>query len=156
METLEASGVPVLKFIAAGGLPDRNKVLMQIYADVINREIGVVRSAQAPALGSAMHAAVAAGEEAGGYPDIATAARHMGGLRDEVFRPVPEHVAVYDRLFAEYKTLYDYFGRGGNDVMKRLRALRLQTLTTKEASAEESARTGGLSDAELRGALGNA
>ena len=48
----------------------------------------------------------------------------MGKIKDTVYRPVPENVAAYDRLFKEYKTLHDYFGRGGNDVMKRLKAIK--------------------------------
>ncbi|HBY96333.1 MAG TPA: hypothetical protein DEP84_20730 [Chloroflexi bacterium] len=79
-------------------------------------------------MGAAMHGAVAAGPEAGGYPDIFTAAEKMGGLKDEVYRPIPRHVALYDRLYADYQILYDYFGRGQNDVMKRLRALRREVL----------------------------
>ena len=55
--------------------------------------------------------------------DIGTAAKHMGGLREEKYRPVPENTAVYDRLYAEYKTLHDYFGRGTNDVLHRLRSI---------------------------------
>jgi L-ribulokinase len=48
----------------------------------------------------------------------------MGKLKDEVFKPIPAHQAVYDKLYAEYVTLHDYFGRGQNDVMKRLRKIR--------------------------------
>jgi L-ribulokinase len=87
---------------------------------VTGREFRVIGSMQGPALGSAMHAAVAAGA----YPDIQAAAEKMGKLKDETYRPIPEHKAVYDRLYAEYLTLHDYFGRGENDVMKRLRAIR--------------------------------
>ena len=137
VETLNASGVPVSRVVAAGGLPERNRLLMQIYADVMQQEISIVHSAQAPAVGSAMHGAVAAGVEAGGYPDIATAARAMGRLRAETYRPVPEHVAVYNRLYAEYRTLYNYFGRGENDVMKCLRALRREARTSEENAEED-------------------
>ncbi len=122
VEAFENSGVPITELVAAGGLPEKNKLLMQIYADVTGREFRIIGSNQGPALGSAMHAAVAAGA----YPDIQAAAHSMGKLKDEVFRPIPEHVAVYDKLFAEYLTLHDYFGRGENDVMKRLRAIRNQ------------------------------
>jgi L-ribulokinase len=153
IETLEASGVPMRALVAAGGLPERNKFLMQVYADVTHREIGVVRSSQAPAVGSAMHATVAAGVAAGGYPDIATAAEHMGGLREEVFRPIAANVRVYDRLYAEYQTLYDYFGRGGNDVMKRLRALRREALAPQERALEESLQSQALPDATEQQAL---
>jgi L-ribulokinase len=88
----------------------------------------VVKSAQAGALGAAMHGAVAAGPEAGGYSDIFTAAAKMGGIKDKRYCPIPEHVAIYDQLYAEYSKLYDYFGRGENDVMKRLRELRRTVL----------------------------
>lgn len=128
IESLTGNGVPVDRIVAAGGLPEKNDMLMQIYADVTNREFRVVKSAQAPALGSAMHGAVAAGEAAGGYADIFAASRKMGGLKDIVYRPIPENVAIYDKLYAEYSLLYDYFGRGQNDVMKRLRALRREVV----------------------------
>jgi L-ribulokinase len=147
IETLDNSGVTVRRLVAAGGLPERNKLLMQIYADVTNHEIAVVRSPQAPAVGSAMHAAVAAGVEAGGYPDIATAARHMGGLRDEKYVPIPEHALVYERLYAEYRRLYDYFGRGQNEVMKRLRALRREVLTPQERAEDAYLQSNALPDA---------
>ena len=128
IEALTDSGVPVTRIVAAGGLPERNKLLMQIYADVTNREFRIVRSALASALGAAMHGAVAAGAAAGGYADIYAAAEKMGGLRDEVYRPIPASVAIYDQLYGEYSRLYDYFGRGENNVMKRLRALRRQVV----------------------------
>lgn len=129
IEALTRSGVPVNRIVAAGGLPERNRLLMQIYADVTNREYRIIRSALGGALGAAMHGAVAAGAAAGGYADIFAAAQAMGGLKDEVYRPIPENVAVYDQLYADYSTLYSYFGRGENDVMKRLRALRRAALT---------------------------
>ncbi len=69
-----------------------------------------------------MHAAVAAGL----YPNIETAAQKMARLKEEVVNPIPENQAVYDKLYAEYKTLYDYFGRGTNDVMKRLKKIKLE------------------------------
>ena len=45
----------------------------------------------------------------------------MNSVSNLVYHPNPESAAVYDKLFAEYKLLHDYFGRGGNDVMMRLR-----------------------------------
>ncbi len=124
VETFERSGVAVDEFVAAGGLPERNKLLMQIYADVLGREIKVVATQQAGALGSAMHGAVAAGASAGGYDRIEDAALTMARLKDETFMPIPEHQAVYDKLYDEYVTLHDYFGRGANDVMKRLKRIK--------------------------------
>jgi L-ribulokinase len=103
---------------------------MQIYADVTGRPIKIAGTQQAGALGSAMHGAVAAGAEVGGYDDIFEASRRMARLRDEAYEPIPENRRVYDRLYAEYVTLHDYFGRGANDVMKRLKALKAEVLAS--------------------------
>jgi L-ribulokinase len=126
IDTFQESGVAVDEIVACGGLPERNKLLMQIYADVTGREIRISASAQTPALGSAMFGAVAAGRAAGGYDSIFEAAQHMAQLKDEVYRPIAEHTVVYDRLYAEYARLHDYFGRGENDVMKRLKAIKAE------------------------------
>ena len=131
VEAFETHNVPVYEIVATGGLPDRNKLLMQIYADVTGRPIKVAGTHQGGAFGSAMHAAVAAGKAAGGYDTIEEAAKAMPGLRAEVYTPNPAATAVYDQLFAEYLTLHDYFGRGENDVMKRLKALKARVLTEK-------------------------
>lgn len=120
IEAFEACGVEVKELVAAGGLPEKNALLRQIYADVTGRELRMAGSSQSPALGSAMHAAVAAGV----YPDIHAAADRMGKLSDEIIRPIPENQIVYDRLYTEYQTLYNTFGRGANDVMKRLKKIR--------------------------------
>jgi len=128
IETFEENGVAVNEIVACGGLPERNKLLMQIYADVTGREIKISASQQTPALGSAMFGAVAAGKEAGGYDSIFEAAKHMARLKDEMYTPIPEHQAVYGRLYAEYIHLHDYFGRSENDVMKRLKQLKAEAL----------------------------
>ena len=126
VETFNQNNVPIHELVATGGLPDRNKLLMQIYADVTGLPIYIPEATQIGALGSAMHGAVAAGSSAGGYDSIMDASTHMARLRRESYHPIVEHKAVYDRLFAEYVTLHDYFGRGANDAMKRLKAIKLE------------------------------
>jgi len=133
VETFQQNGVPIHELVACGGLPEKNKLLMQIYADVTGCPIRVSASQQTPALGSAMFGAVAAGQAAGGFDSIYDAAQRMARLKDEMYTPNPEHRPVYDRLFAEYLSLHDYFGRGGNDVMKRLKAIRAEVLGPAEA-----------------------
>ena len=130
IETFEANGVPVHEIVATGGLPDRNRLLMQIYADVTGRPIKVSGPKQGGAFGSAMHGAVAAGKAAGGYDSIVDAAKAMARLRADHYTPNPAASAVYDQLYAEYVALHDYFGRGDNDVMKRLKALKAQVLAS--------------------------
>jgi L-ribulokinase len=126
VETFSENNVPVRELIATGGLPDRNKLLMQIYADVTGLPIYIPEATQIGAVGSAMHGAVAAGPEAGGFATIAEAAERMARLRSESYEPNMDNKAIYDRLYAEYVTLHDYFGRGPNDVMKRLKALKAE------------------------------
>jgi L-ribulokinase len=124
VDAFHGNGVEVNELYACGGLPQRNRLLMQIYADVTNREIKIADSKQTPALGAAMFGAVAAGAENGGYATIVEAAQKMARVRDETFKPIPENVAVYDKLYTEYSKLHDYFGRGANDVMKTLKAIK--------------------------------
>src|SRR5450759_3903099 len=117
IEAFKGSGVPVTELVVAGGLL-KNTLLMQIYADVTNLPLSTIVSEQGPALGSAIHAAVAAGA----YPDIHAAARTMGRSNKAVYQPIAANVKAYDELFAEYTLLHDYFGRGLNEVMHRLTA----------------------------------
>jgi len=134
IDAFEAAGQPVSELIIAGGLM-RNELIMQIYADVTKRPLHLVKSAQAPALGSAIHAAVAAGA----YPDVPAAAAVMAGKIENAYTPDPRAAEVYDQLYAEYVLLHDYFGRGANEVMHRLRALRDRVLgeAEKTQQAEE-------------------
>lgn len=119
IEAFTSSGVPVDELIVAGGLL-KNSFLMQMYADVTRLPLSTIASEQGPALGSAIHAAVAAGA----YPDVRAASASMGKVDRAVYRPIEANSLVYDELFAEYTLLHDHFGRGGNDVMHRLKALR--------------------------------
>jgi L-ribulokinase len=126
IETFEANGVKVNDIVATGGLPDRNKLLMQIYADVTGREIKIAAAKQTPALGSAMFGAVAAGKAAGGYETIFEASKAMASVRSEHYTPNPDAQKIYNRLYADYVILHDTFGRGANDVMKRLKQMRAE------------------------------
>jgi L-ribulokinase len=128
VEAFEQNGVAVNEFVTCGGLPEKNKLLMQIYADVTGRELKVASSQQAGALGSAMFGAVAAGEAAGGYNSIFEAAQCMAQLKKESFKPIPAHQQVYNQLYPEYVRLYDYFGRGDNDVMKLLKRVKAEAI----------------------------
>jgi L-ribulokinase len=116
VDTLEKNRVTIRSVKVAGGIAHKNPFLMQIYADVLNREILICQSTQSGALGSAIYAAAAAGV----YPDIQTAAAAMGAPVVKSYTPNRENHLAYEKLYADYARLYDYFGRGENDVMKRL------------------------------------
>ncbi len=148
-------GVPVDELYACGGLPERNPLLMQIYADVTGMQIKLSASSQTPAFGSAMFGALAAGSAAGGYDDIVEAARCMAHLKKEAYHPNPDAHAVYQRLYAEYVRLHDYFGRGENNVMKRLLEIRdraIGSTSNPDTSLGVEAKAAGFSGVGTAGA----
>jgi L-ribulokinase len=124
LERVEEYGVPVKTVVCAGGIAEKNPLLMQIYADVTGREMRVARSAQACALGSAVAAAVVAGT----HPDFATAQKAMTGWKDVVYRPRRAEKAAYNKLYKLYMKLYDNLGGVRNvnlgKVMKDLLAIK--------------------------------
>ncbi|MDA2892175.1 ribulokinase [Mycolicibacterium sp. BiH015] len=117
VETFLASGVPVTELVVAGGLL-KNRLLMQIYADAVGLPLSTVPSAQAPALGSAIHAATAAGV----FDNVPAAAAQMGRRTRNAYEPIPENADAYNRLYREYVAAYEWFGRG-NEMMRRLRRI---------------------------------
>lgn len=123
VDTFTENGVEVNTFYAAGGISQKDPMTMQIYADVLNIPVKIAGTTQGGALGSAIFGAVAAGSENGGYDDVYKAAAVMGKVKDTVYTPIKENAEIYAKLYAEYKTLHDYFGRGENDVMKRLKKI---------------------------------
>ncbi len=108
------------KFTVCGGISRKNPFIMQLYADILGMNVEVIETQVGPALGSAIFAAAAAGRKAGGYPSVQKAAQAMKSPVLTVCEPVPEHVAAYNELYREYRTLYAYFGEGENNVMERL------------------------------------
>jgi len=116
----QGQGVELKQIRATGGISLKNPMLMQIYADVLNMPIHVVATPQGGAQGAAIIAAAAAGC----YGGVTEAAAHMASQVQRVYKPKAENAQVYDQLYQEYVTLHDYFGREGNQVMKRLKALR--------------------------------
>jgi L-ribulokinase len=124
VESFEKAGVPVDSVVLSGGIPSKNPLIVQIYTDILNREIKICASDQACALGAAVLGTAAAPESVTGYKDANEIAAKFARLQEKTYVPDPEKVAVYDKLYAEYNTLLDYFGRGGNDVMKRLNRIR--------------------------------
>ena len=138
LDAFEGQRIPVTELIAVGGLAERSPLLLQIYADVTRRPIRIA-SADACALGAAMLGAVAAGEARGGHRSLLEAAACMTRLAAAQVEPDERASRVYDELYREYLALHDYFGRGGSDVMIRLRRLH------RTAMAGAAARDGSLS-----------
>jgi L-ribulokinase len=106
----EEYGVKVSEVINCGGIAEKNPLLMQIYADVTDREMKISRSAQSCALGAGIAGAVVAGAESGGYDDFADAQAAMCGMKGITYKPIPENHRVYQQLYVLYKQLHDAFG----------------------------------------------
>ncbi len=132
IERIADYGVPIERIVCAGGIAEKNPMLMQIYADVTGREMRIAASSQACALGAAVAAAVLAGADAGGHTDFSTAQAAMTFLKEDVYRPDPEAAAVYDQLFAIYGQVHDAFG--GVDVGD-LGSVMKDLLTIRERQA---------------------
>ena len=124
IESFESQGVPVTELYAAGGIAFKDEMTMQIYADIFSKPIKIAASHQSGALGSAIYGLYAAGEEKSGYASFQDACKALGRVQDRTFVPDASNAAVYDKLYEEYTLLYQYFGQGGNNVMKRLKALK--------------------------------
>ena len=106
LERLSAYGVPTRHIVCAGGIAEKNALLMQIYADVTGCTLLVSGSNQACALGAAITAAVLAGA----HRDFPSAQRAMVKLRRKTYRPHPGRRRTYDRLYRQYSLLHDGFG----------------------------------------------
>jgi len=125
----EQYGIKVRQVVNCGGIPEKNPMLMQIYADVTGRCMKVSRSTQTCALGAAVAGAVVAGKSAGGHSGFAAAQKAMTALKPKAYKPNAKAHAVYRELYALYSKLHDAFGRcefRGNlyDVMKKLLDIR--------------------------------
>ncbi len=124
IKRVEEYGVTVREIINTGGLSIKNATLMQCYADIIGKPMKVSQSEQTCALGAAIFGATAAGAAT-----ISELQTKVTATRDKVYTPIPENVAVYQELYALYRTLHDAFGTAewqGNlaPVMKKLLEIR--------------------------------
>jgi L-ribulokinase len=106
VERIREYGVPVDRIVCAGGIAEKNPLLMQIYADVIGCDMRVAGSSQACALGAAVAAAVLAGI----HPDFPTAQKAMTSLLKVRYRPSASGRKVYDELYRLYRSVHDAFG----------------------------------------------
>jgi len=125
----EEYGVKVEEIVNCGGIAEKNRLLMQIYADILGRPMKISRSAQTCALGAAIFGAVAAGKSMGGYETVESAQSAMCGLKDTVYRPNQKNRKTYEELFTLYRQLHDIFGTRGSsynlfNVMKDLLKIR--------------------------------
>jgi len=123
----EKAGISIESIVMSGGIPLKNPMLVQIYADILNREIRVCQTTQAGAVGAAILGVAAAPSTVTGYKDLVEVAETLGKKGDKVYLPNSCNVDAYAALYHEYITLHEYFGKGTNDVMKRLNKMRRES-----------------------------
>lgn len=109
IDTHEAGAKPITELFACGGLT-KDRLLMQIYADILGKPIKVAGSSQPVALGAAIFGALAAGSAIGGYDEVDEAVRRMTPPPTGVYRPDPADREEYQPLYQQYLRLHDYFG----------------------------------------------
>ena len=134
VERLVERGVPIERVVCCGGIAEKNDLLMQSYADVLGRPMLIAGSSQAPALGAAISAAVAAGV----YPGFEAAQGRMTSLKAKGFTPDPAAVPVYDELYGLYRELHDVFG-GVPGARADLASLMKRLLTLRERTVRSAA-----------------
>lgn len=101
VDRFEEEGVKINSVIGIGGVARKSPFIMQTLANVLNKPIKVASSDQAPALGAAVYAAVAAGI----YPNVIEASKKMGSDFESEYFPEKDKVAEYERLMKAYDQL---------------------------------------------------
>lgn len=120
VDNYEAGGVKISQIVAGGGIAKKDPLMMQIYADVLDREIRVSEHTMGPAVGSAIFGALAAGR----YESLSEAIQHMGKRSGRLYRPDPKNVERYASLYEDYLWLHDVFGRERPDILEKYRKFR--------------------------------
>lgn len=104
VDSFAAQGVEVHRILATGGIAEKNQLLMQEYANIMNRTILVGRIEEGPALGAAIYGAVAAGI----YKDIPEAYQYMGVKEFITYEPDSVHESAYEKLYQENLALRQF------------------------------------------------
>ena len=124
VEEFEKAGIKINSIVMGGGIPLKNPMLVQVYSDILNREITVCQAEQSGSLGAAMLGIAAAPSEVTGYHSLTEVVEKLSKRGSVAYQPNSDNKEAYDKLYEEYKILLEYFGKGANDVMKRLNKLR--------------------------------
>ncbi len=125
IERMQEYGVEIDEIITTGGIPEKNPLLMQIYADITQRSLKIAGSSQTCALGAAIFGAVAAGKNSGGFDTVIEAQKRLCHFKSLRYKPEKGNGRIYDRLYKLYRQLHDSFGKGEttrsmDNVMKEL------------------------------------
>jgi len=134
IEQMENYGIEIGAVINCGGIAEKNPLVMQIYADVLQKPMLLAASSQTCALGAAIMGGLAGLKGRKGFENAEAIQQRVCQIKDIKYEPNPEAMPVYQQLYELYKKLHDSFGMqgsGGNlfDVMKQLLKIRRSTIT---------------------------
>jgi L-ribulokinase len=127
-------GVPITRVINAGGIPQQNAVLNQVYADVLNKPV-LVPDSPPTSIGSGIFAQLAAGI----FPTIEAAQERMCP-QHKTYTPDPASAARYEKLYRLYRSVYFAFGDETSppqDLTHILRSLREIAAEARHANAAD-------------------
>lgn len=110
IERMEESGINIEKMICCGGISQKNRMLMQIYADVLQREIEIADSEQTVAVGAAIMGAYTAMKEHSGFETVSEIQKRVCKIKNEKYIPQKSESKTYQELYVLYKTLHNSFG----------------------------------------------
>ncbi|KAF0822212.1 ribulokinase [Cytobacillus firmus] len=116
LQTFGESGISIEDLYACGGLAEKNKLLMQLFADITGRNVHVVTVPNTCAMGAAVLGAVAAGKERGGWDSISEAINEMLHYDSELYKPNAEYRNIYNQLFEVYEQLHQAFSQENSPV----------------------------------------
>ena len=119
VDLYEKSGVKITRILTAGGIAEKDEMLMQIYSDVLGRELVLSGTSQACAYGSAILGSV----NENGYSTLTEAADKLKKISDVSYKPDPEKTKAYAKLYKEYVTLSEFFAGGENKTMESLKTV---------------------------------
>lgn len=131
VDFLQEQGIRIEKIYACGGLSRKSRLVTQIFADVLGRDITVTSIEQATAYGAAIYGLVAAGKERGGYDTFEEVHRKLFSGSSRVYHPDMENHRTYTELFRYYQRLTDILGRENKDIMMKLKEIRAEVEAAK-------------------------
>jgi L-ribulokinase len=120
MDNFEEHGLALDQIVACGGIAEKSPLTMQLIADTSGREVRVPASNEIPARGAALFGAVAAGLFDGISSAISAARPQIA----RTYTPAPAATALYDQVYAIYRTLYDTLGRSQVELLHGLKRIR--------------------------------
>ena len=110
IERMEEYGIKIDKLVNCGGIAEKNSMVMQIYADILNRPMEVAESSQTVALGAAIVGGFVGMKGEENFTNIQEIQERVCKVKEKKYIPNPEAVQAYSKLYKLYTKMHDSFG----------------------------------------------